>query len=119
MNSFVDLQIWQKGMDLVTEVYRITEKFPKSEQFGLTTQLRKSSVSTLANFAEGFSRLTNDDKTHKYVISRGECSETYALLLIAVRLKMISEESSQNALQLSKEVGRMLSGFIQRFRKTS
>ncbi|MDD3896316.1 MAG: four helix bundle protein [Candidatus Peribacteraceae bacterium] len=67
MKSFADLKAWQEGMDLVAEVYRLTALLPRSEQFGLSSQLKRASTSIVANIAEGFGRYSYADKAHKYV----------------------------------------------------
>lgn len=115
MKSYTDLEAWKKGMQLAKEVYELTKNFPQEEQFGLTSQMRKASTSILANLAEGFSRVTNADKAHKYTIARGECSETAALLHVSVALKIISMERAQKALELSQETGKTLTGLIRAF----
>ncbi len=56
INSYKDLKIWKKGIELVETLYKVTFSFPKHEQFGLTSQIRRSSVSVLSNFAEGWGR---------------------------------------------------------------
>ena len=99
-------------MDLVEEVYRLTQKLPKEETYGLVSQLRRAAVSVVANIAEGFGRYTYADKAHKYRISRGEATEIDALLHITVRLKMLSQEETQKAFTLVNSTGRLLSGLI-------
>lgn len=113
MESFIDLEAWKKGMLLVKEIYRLSKKFPKEEQFGLTSQIRKSATSTLANLAEGFGRASPPDKAHKYTIARGENSETHAFLFIAIELGFITKDDTSHALDLCAEVGRILTGLIQ------
>ncbi len=110
MKSFTELQAWKVGIKLVKEIYTITKSFPKDELFGLTSQIRRASTSILANLAEGFSRHTDADKAHKYTISRGECSEVKALLLIAIELGFISDNQGLHMLSLCEETGRLLSG---------
>lgn len=112
MESFTNLEAWKVGMELIKEVYRLSKKFPREEMFGLTFQIRKSCTSILANLAEGFSKYTFPDKAAKYVISRGECSETKAFLLIVVALEFVKNEDVQKALTLAESVGRLLSGLI-------
>ena len=119
MNSFTDLLAWQVGFALVKEVYRLTEQFPKSEQFGLTSQLRRASVSILANLAEGFSRRTGADKAHKYTISRGECSETHALLLVSCGLGRLTVSESAQAIAFAEKAGRLISGLIHKHMSAS
>ncbi|MBI3331768.1 four helix bundle protein [Candidatus Peregrinibacteria bacterium] len=112
MQSFVELEVWQVGLDLVKEIYRLTKKLPKDELFGLTSQMRRSSTSILTNLAEGFSRFTYPDKAAKYTIARGECGETKALLLICVALELLPPNDIREAQSRSESVGRMLSGLI-------
>jgi four helix bundle protein len=68
-----DLIAWQKAMDFVTEVYRITSTFPREEQYGLTNQLRRSSVSIPSNIAEGQGRRTDPEFAHRLSIAHGSC----------------------------------------------
>lgn len=112
MKSFTDLKVWQKGMELVCEVHELTKKFPESECYGLTKQLRASTRSIVANIAEGYGRFTFPDKANKYTIARGECTETDAHLLIAVALKFVTMQQTQKSLELTREIGKMLSGLI-------
>ena len=102
-------------MDLVEEVYMLTRRFPKEEQFGLTSQVRRAATSILANIAEGFSRTTAADKAHKYIIARGECSETHALILIPIRLKILTEDQTKKSISLCIEIGKMLTALIQNY----
>ena len=112
MKTFTDLKAWQVGMDLVEEVFGLSCKFPKSELYGLTQQIRRSSMSVVSNIAEGFGRYTYPDKANRYTIARGECTEVLTQIIVAARLKFITEKEAERALQLSNEVGRMLSGLI-------
>jgi len=119
MKSFADLKTWQEGMDLVAEVYRLTALLPRSEQFGLSSQLKRASTSIVANIAEGFGRYSYADKAHKYVIARGECTEVVAFLLVATRVKLLKQSDVQSALATAEVVGKLLSGLIQSARKRS
>ena len=117
MESFTHLKAWQRGMELVKEVYAITKKFPSSEKFALTSQLRRAATSVLANTAEGFSRRTPPDKANKYTIARGECSEASTFLLISVELGYLSITEAKRAIDLAEETGKILSGLIQTYNK--
>lgn len=112
METFTQLDVWHVGMKLVKEVYVLTKKFSPDERFGLTSQLRRASTIILANYAEGYGRKTYPDKAHKYTIARGECSETHALLLVSVEIGEISREEADNAILLSIQTGKMLTGLI-------
>lgn len=102
-------------MSLVEEVYRITNAFPREEQFGLTSQLRRAATSILANIAEGFSRSSSADKAYKYTIARGEAAEVHALLLVSIRIKRTTEENCNQAISLVLESGKFLSGLIHKY----
>jgi hypothetical protein len=96
--SYRDLVAWQKAMDLVTAVYQISASFPKEELYGLTSQLRRAAVSVPSNIAEGQGR-------------RG-AAEFRHFLMIAERLRYVSPESANQALNRSAEVGKVLNGLI-------
>lgn len=112
MQHFTDLKVWTIGMDLACEIYKLTRKLPKEELYGITSQLRRSSTSILANIAEGFGRYTFRDKAAKYTISRGECSEVEAFLLIIVAIGYVSEKDIQQARARIRHERQMLSGLI-------
>lgn len=112
MQSFEQLTVWQVGLKLVKEVYRLTQTFPAHERFGICSQLRRSSTSILANTAEGFSRYSAADKKHKYMIARSECSETLAFLLVSIELGFCSRPDAHLAVDLSKTTGKLLTGLI-------
>ena len=115
MRDFTDLDAWQKGMKLLKEVYRITDSFPKEEQYNLTSQMRRAAISVLTNTAEGFGRSTSPDKTHRYTIARGECTEVHALLIISVELGRITMEDAKSAIELTSDTGKLLSGLIRKY----
>lgn len=83
IRSFTDLNAWKEGHRLVIMIYNTTRQFPKSELFGLTSQIRKAVVSITSNIAEGFSRNTFKDKTNFYGIALGSLTETQNQLLVA------------------------------------
>jgi four helix bundle protein len=117
--SFTDLDVWKEGVLLLKEVYAITRKFPPDERFELTSQLRRSTKSILGNIAEGFGKYTYADKAAKYVIARGECTETEAHLLMATSLNFATKEEIEPLIKHAQEIGRMLSGLILSMRKRS
>jgi four helix bundle protein len=90
INRFLDLTVWQKAHELTLETYRVTEKFPRSEQFGIVSQLRRSAASVSANIAEGFGRRTTKELLRCLQISRGELEETRYFLILSRDLKYIS-----------------------------
>lgn len=91
IKDFKDLFAWQKAHRLSLNIYKATDSFPKSEQFGLTNQLRRASVSVASNIAEGFGRRTKGDRTHFYDMARGSLHEVQAQLLIAKDIGYLSD----------------------------
>lgn len=81
INSFRDMDVWQKAHNLSVEVFRLTNPLPRSEDYALTSQLRRSSNSISANIAEGFGRTTKKDKNYFYTVARGSAYETQNHLL--------------------------------------
>lgn len=105
-------------MKLVKEIYALTSRLPADERFGLVSQLRRASVSVLANIAEGFSRVGSADKAYKYTIARGECSEVEALLIVTVELNQLQEREIRNAVEYARTTGRLLSGLIRSYSRS-
>ncbi len=85
--SFRDLIVWQKSHQLVLEVYKYSEAFPKKEMFGLTSQLRRSIISVPANIAEGFKKRGKPDKMRFLNIAQGSLEESRYYLILAFDLK--------------------------------
>lgn len=110
MKSYKDLELWQVSMGLVTEVYRITSKFPKSELYGLTSQIRRSIVSIPSNIAEGSSRKGTKEFIHFLWIANGSLSEFETQIEIAFRLKYL--ESFEDLIEKVKHIRKMLLGLI-------
>lgn len=99
-------------MDLVVESYRVSKSFPKEEIYGLTAQFRRAAVSIPSNIAEGHGRKHLGDYLHQLSIANGSLMEMETQLMIAGRLKYISEADQQAFLRQSADVGRMLAGLI-------
>jgi four helix bundle protein len=108
--SHRDLLVWQKAMDLVTACYRITAGFPKTEQYGLTSQLQRAAVSVPANIAEGKGRATTVAYLQHLSIAAGSLAELDTHLGVAQRLTYINEAQLTAITAQLEEVGRMLTG---------
>lgn len=91
--SFEKLEVWQLSRKLSVKIYKTTAKFPKEELYGLTSQLRRASVSVASNLAEGNSRLSPKDKAHFFQIAFSSLMEVMNQLIISFDLKFISEET--------------------------
>lgn len=92
MNIYEDLVVWKKAIQLVTDIYNITSKFPGIENYCLTSQMRRAVISIPSNIAEGAGRFTNKDFNNFLSYSTGSCCEIETQLLIAKNLKYINEE---------------------------
>ena len=108
IHSFRDLQVWRKSMDLTMAVYRLTQAFPREEAFGLTSQLRRSSISIPSNIAEGQGRLNTREFKQFLGIARGSVCEVQTQLEIARRLNYGNPQLLTTAEDLSHEIGRMI-----------
>jgi len=118
MKTFRDLLIWQKAMKLVTSCYSISCSFPKEEQFGLTSQIRRCSVSIPSNISEGYGRGTNKDYHRFLKISLGSLFEFQTQIEIAYNLQYIKEENFNQLYEDSRELERMLTAFINKVKET-
>ncbi len=114
MKSYRDLKVWQKGMDLVTEIYCNTKSFPDDERYGLTSQLRRCSVSVPANMAEGYGRNSTKDYIRFLRIANGSLYEMQTLLEIAHNLEFVSSDAFSNLYEKSREIERMLGSLIRK-----
>ena len=118
MKTFRDLLIWQKAMALVTNCYTISTDFPKDEQFGLTSQIRRCSISIPSNISEGFGRGTNKDYYRFLTISLGSLFEFQTQIEIAYNLKYISLDKFNKLYEDSRELERMLTSFMNKIKDT-
>lgn len=107
-----DLIVWQKAMDLVEEVYVITQMLPPEEKYVLGDQMRRSAVSIPSNIAEGNARGTDKEMIHFLHIAQGSRAELETQLELSCRVGYTSEKQIIALLDLSNEVGRMLTGLI-------
>lgn len=93
INSFEQLTVWQKAIELATQVYKVTKKFPPSEQFALTNQLRRAASSVSANIAEGFGRQSQKEKLQFFSIAYGSLLETKSFLYLAEKLEYVDRQT--------------------------
>ena len=104
-----DLDVWKKSMDLVEVIYKLTQQFPDSEKFGLSSQMRRAAVSIPSNIAEGSARKGDKELIHFLHIALGSVAELETQYLIAVRLHFtLNDEAIENVLN---EVKKLLLGF--------
>jgi four helix bundle protein len=111
--SFRELQVWQRAMQLTIAIYRLTKNFPKDELYGLTSQLRRAAVSVPSNIAEGHGRLSNREFTQFMSVARGSVCELQTQLEIARSLGFGTIKAIEEAERLSHEVGKMIFAFLE------
>ncbi len=114
--SFKDLVVWQRAIQLTLAVYKLTSSFPADERFGLTNQLRRASVSVASNIAEGYGRSTEGEYVQFLGHARGSKCEVETQLVISAALGFGAEQEVQQAQSLADEVGRMLVAMMQKLR---
>lgn len=110
-HNFKNLNIWKLALSLADEVYTLTELFPKNEEFGLKSQLRRCSVSIASNIAEGSSRSSNKDFNRFLEISLGSLYELQTQIIIASNRKYFEREQLDSIENKITELQRMISGF--------
>lgn len=104
--------VWKKSINFVTGIYELINDFPKDEMYGLTSQIRRASISIPSNIAEGNSRRSVADYLQFLKIARGSCAEVETQLIIAQNLKFLSEEHYLKLNQDIIEISKMLNGLI-------
>ena len=110
VKCYQDLTVWQKSMTLTTHVYKLTEAFLKSEQFGLTSQMRRAAVSIPSNIAEGQSRNSTGEFRQFLGISKGSLAELETQIEVALRLTYLQEAQVIEVRSLCVEISKMLAG---------
>ena len=109
-NTYRDLKVWQRSIDLAERIYPLTASFPASEIYGLSSQMRRAAVSIASNIAEGWGRRSRKDYGRFVLVARGSNDELETQLVIAGRLGFCNTEQLDQATALSDEIGKMLSG---------
>jgi len=112
MTNHKELKVWQKGIELVKVIYGITNDFPKAEQFGLISQIRRCSVSIPSNIAEGCGRHSDKELIHFLYITLGSASELETQIIISEDLGFLEKEKSEDVQVLILEIIKMTSSLI-------
>lgn len=113
VHNYEKLQVWQKSMDFVVEIYRLTNRFPKSETYGLTSQMRRAAVSIPSNIAEGSRRSTKKDFSHFLIQAMSSGAELETQIAICKRLAYGKPDHYVHLSQLLGEIMRMLNKLIE------
>ena len=119
MKDFRELKVWQKAHSLTLAVYKATRTFPREEQYGLTSQLRRAASSIAANLAEGCGRNGDAELARFCAIAMGSASELEYHVLLAKDLKLLAPETYAELIECTTEVKRMLTGLQAKLRAES
>ena len=110
--NYEELEVWQKAMELVTRLYRVTGKFPREEVYGLTSQLRRAAVSVPSNIAEGQGRKSTREFLNHLSIAKGSLMEVQTQVEIARRLTFMTQEQFQEIRKQTETIAKLLNGLI-------
>jgi four helix bundle protein len=114
IKTYRDLDIWKAGILLVKVVYKLTEKFPKQEMYGLVSQMRRSAISIPSNVAEGFRRYHNKEYKQFLYLSLGSCAELETQITITKELEYIDKDKETVLLEKLDHICRMISNLIKK-----
>lgn len=112
IQSYRDLVVWQKSMDLAVSIYKRTKKYPKEEKFGLVSQMRRAAASIPANIAEGHERRTTGEYLNALSVAEGSQAELETFIILSERLAYLSQKGSESLLETCAEISKMLNGLI-------
>jgi four helix bundle protein len=115
LESYRELKVWQRAVEMTLAIYRTTTSFPKDELFGLTSQMRRAAVAVASNIAEGYGRNSKGEYKQFLGIARGSNFELQTQLLIAIELGYSKPEHLAHAESLSNAVAKMLNALIAKF----
>ncbi|QQG47495.1 MAG: four helix bundle protein [Candidatus Woesebacteria bacterium] len=116
ITSFTQLTVWQKGHNIVLDIYRVTKTFPKEELFSLTDQIRRAAVSITSNIAEGFGRQSKKEKIQFYYISLGSSTELQNQLLISKDIGYLNSQEFKLIADKTVEFRKMLNALINKIK---
>lgn len=116
INKFTDLTTWQEAHKFVLAIYRITENFPPRENYALSSQIRRASLSISSNIAEGFGRRSAKDKEHFYVMAYGSLVESENQLIVAKDLDYIDSDTFESLERQAHSVGQLINGLLRAHR---
>jgi four helix bundle protein len=112
IQSYRDLLVWQQAMDLAVRCYSLTRSYPKEELFGLTSQIRRSSVSVAANIAEGHGRESSGSFVQFLRVAQGSLKETETHLILSERVGLLQPPQLADSMRKCDDIGKMLRALI-------
>jgi four helix bundle protein len=114
IRTYRDLEIWKISIQLVKDVYKLMEQFPKQEMYGLVSQMRRAGISIPSNVAEGFRRYHNKEYKQFLYVSLGSCAELETQATIARELSYISKDKENALLEKLDHISRMISNLLKK-----
>jgi four helix bundle protein len=118
IESYRDLRVWQEAMTLAADCYRMTQRFPREEAFGMTSQIRRSAASIAANIAEGWGRDATGSFVQFLKVAQGSLKELETHLLLSERVGLSSANLTAPLLARSDDLGRMLRSYIRSLQRS-
>ena len=119
LKSYRDLLVWQKGIDLVVIAYKATTGFPKSETYGLISQIRRAATSIPANIAEGYGRGSRKEYLQFLMVTQGSLKELETHFIVSEKLSYLTAAQKDRLLSQTDELGRMLGSLIRKLKALS
>jgi four helix bundle protein len=119
MTNYKELEVWRKGIALITELYKVTQPFPDSEKFGLVSQIRRAATSVPANIAEGWGRGSTKEYIQHLFVARGSLMELETHLIVAGNIGYLGEEALRQAASEIECIAKMLNRLIHSLRAHS
>ena len=116
IKSYKELVVWQKSMELAKKIFALTERFPRSELYGLVSQLRRASVAIPSNIAEGYGRKSRKEYCRFYSIAYGSALELETQLILSRNLSFVSKKDFESVEELLIEVLKMLNTIINKMK---
>lgn len=113
LQSYRDLEVWQKSVELVISAYQLAKQLPDEEKYGLISQIRRAAVSIPANIAEGYGSTYRGEYLRHLSIAKGSLYELETHFVIAVRLNFVDREETKNIWDIAQDVGKMLNRLMQ------
>jgi four helix bundle protein len=112
MKSYKELEVWKQSVDLTTELYKLTSRFPDTERYGLTSQIRRAAVSVAANVAEGWGRGSTREYIQFLTVARGSLMELETHLIIACNLHFLNADELATVSKPVQDIEKMLNRLI-------
>ncbi|MBR4787229.1 MAG: four helix bundle protein [Bacteroidales bacterium] len=116
IKNYRELIVWQKAMEMVENIYTLTQSLPKDELFSITNQIRRAAISVPSNIAEGYGRQSKKEYLQFLSIANGSVCEIETQLLLCLRIGYLTEENTKETFQLLSEIGKIITTIKQKLK---